>query len=138
MGYFYSKKTGGFYHNSMRHDYTQWPDNAVQITDEEHRKLLSGQSKGKIITYDNHGYPVLSDPPAPSQENLIEKARKMKNQLMAEVNSIILPLQDAMDLDIATDGEREQLLTWKKYRVLLNRVNISTTPNINWPTKPNI
>ncbi|HDP9832572.1 TPA: tail fiber assembly protein [Escherichia coli] len=26
--------------------------------------------------------------------------------------------------------------TWKKYRVLLNRVDTSTAPDIEWPTVP--
>ncbi|WP_162777312.1 tail fiber assembly protein, partial [Escherichia coli] len=25
---------------------------------------------------------------------------------------------------------------WKKYRVLLNRVNTTTAPDIEWPTNP--
>ncbi|WP_163823132.1 tail fiber assembly protein, partial [Proteus mirabilis] len=28
------------------------------------------------------------------------------------------------------------LQKWKKYRVLLNRVDISTAPDIEWPQKP--
>ncbi|HAV9103982.1 TPA: tail fiber assembly protein [Escherichia coli] len=32
---------------------------------------------------------------------------------------------------------RETLLAgWKKYRVLLNRVDTSTAPDIEWPTSP--
>ncbi|HAX3031324.1 TPA: tail fiber assembly protein [Escherichia albertii] len=28
------------------------------------------------------------------------------------------------------------LLTWKTYRVLLNRVDTSVAPDIEWPVKP--
>ena len=34
----------------------------------------------------------------------------------------IAPLQDAADLEIATEEETSLLEAWKKYRVLLNRV----------------
>ncbi|MGA6000816.1 tail fiber assembly protein, partial [Escherichia coli] len=45
-------------------------------------------------------------------------------------------LQDAVDLDMATDDETKLLLAWKKYRVLLMRVNTSTALDIEWPTSP--
>ncbi|HBZ8961091.1 TPA: tail fiber assembly protein [Citrobacter freundii] len=45
-------------------------------------------------------------------------------------------LQDAVDLDIATEAEAALLLAWKKYRVLLNRINPNDTPDINWPEQP--
>ncbi|HHC0857871.1 TPA: tail fiber assembly protein, partial [Salmonella enterica] len=43
------------------------------------------------------------------------------------------PLQDAVDLVIATDEEKSQLAEWKKYRVLVNRVD---TSNPDWPDVP--
>ncbi|NPF56150.1 tail fiber assembly protein, partial [Escherichia coli] len=44
--------------------------------------------------------------------------------------------QDAADLEIATEEETLLLEAWKKYRVLLNRVDTSTAPDIEWPTNP--
>ncbi|ATZ10253.1 tail fiber assembly protein [Erwinia amylovora] len=55
---------------------------------------------------------------------------------MQSANNQIAPLQDAVDLDMATDVEKQTLADWKKYRVLLNRVDISTAPNIDWPPEP--
>ncbi|WP_173571477.1 tail fiber assembly protein, partial [Escherichia coli] len=46
------------------------------------------------------------------------------------------PLQDAADLEIATEEEISLLEAWKKYRVLLNRVNTTTAPDIEWPAVP--
>ncbi|WGL57676.1 tail fiber assembly protein [Kluyvera intermedia] len=65
-------------------------------------------------------------------------AMKMQNEqekqtLLALVASQIAPLQDAVDLDIATDSEKELLLALKKYRVMLNRVDVSDP---EWPEKP--
>ncbi|HAL0420644.1 TPA: tail fiber assembly protein, partial [Escherichia coli] len=48
----------------------------------------------------------------------------------------IAPLQDAVDLEIATEEERSLLEAWNKYRVLLNRVDTSTVPDIEWPANP--
>ncbi|EFH7717708.1 hypothetical protein GJ313_17475 [Escherichia coli] len=37
-------------------------------------------------------------------------------------------------MEIATEEENSLLEAWKKYRVLLNRVN--TTTDIEWPVAP--
>lgn len=71
------------------------------------------------------------------KEQLIAEAEQQKQSLLAEANNAIAPLQDAVDLDMATDEEIAQSMEWKKYRVLLNRVDTSTAPDIEWPEKPN-
>ncbi|MDI0552840.1 tail fiber assembly protein, partial [Escherichia coli] len=50
----------------------------------------------------------------------------------------IAPLQDAVDLEIATEEETSLLEAWKKYRVLLNRIDTSTAPDIEWPEIPSM
>lgn len=58
-----------------------------------------------------------------------------KQKLITEATEIIAPLQDAVELSMATDQEVEDLYEWKKYRVLLNRVD----PNDpHWPPKPTL
>ncbi|EHZ8239068.1 tail fiber assembly protein [Escherichia coli] len=41
-----------------------------------------------------------------------------------------------VDLEIATEEEKSLLAAWKTYRVLLNRVNTSVVPDIEWPVAP--
>ncbi|MDA4396305.1 tail fiber assembly protein, partial [Escherichia coli] len=43
---------------------------------------------------------------------------------------------DCCWLEIATEEEKALLAAWKKYRVLLNRVDTSTAPDIEWPEEP--
>ncbi|MEX9565385.1 tail fiber assembly protein [Morganella morganii] len=74
--------------------------------------------------------------PPISKEQHIAEAEAKKQSLLAEATDAIAPLQDAVDLDMATDEEVESLKEWKKYRVLLNRVNTSTAPDVDWPVKP--
>ncbi|EAW1230754.1 tail fiber assembly protein [Salmonella enterica] len=64
----------------------------------------------------------------------LREADETKNRLLQMASGKIAPLQDAVDLGIATDDEKAQLDKWKKYRVLVNRVDIS---NPDWPQKPN-
>ncbi|AWL54250.1 tail fiber assembly protein [Klebsiella pneumoniae] len=44
--------------------------------------------------------------------------------------------QDAVDAGIATTEEAAALSEWKKYRVLLMRIDTSKAPDIEWPTPP--
>ncbi|MCV8535777.1 tail fiber assembly protein, partial [Escherichia coli] len=53
------------------------------------------------------------------------EAEETKNSLMQVASEHIAPLQDAADLEIATEEERSLLEAWNKYRVLLNRVDTS-------------
>ncbi|MDE9566114.1 tail fiber assembly protein [Xenorhabdus bovienii] len=66
----------------------------------------------------------------------ISEAEYQKQNLMTEARDKILPLQDAVDLGMATDSEQITLTAWKKYRVILNRIDCSTAPDIDWPKLP--
>ncbi|EPE3729689.1 tail fiber assembly protein [Salmonella enterica subsp. enterica serovar Brandenburg] len=63
----------------------------------------------------------------------LREAEGTKSRLLQMASEKIAPLQDAVDLDIATDDEKAQLDEWKKYRVLVNRVDISKP---DWPEQP--
>ncbi len=56
----------------------------------------------------------------------------------AVADAAIAPLQDAVDIDEATDAETTLLTAWKKYRVLLNRVPAQAgyPATIDWPVAP--
>ena len=66
----------------------------------------------------------------------ITQATQQKESLLALAASKIAPLQDAVDIGIATEAETALLLAWKKYRVLLNRINPDDAPEISWPDMP--
>jgi len=53
-----------------------------------------------------------------------------------EASRIIAPLQDAVDISIATDEEIARLSEWKRYRVELSRIDVTKAPDISWPEKP--
>ncbi|HGJ5897348.1 tail fiber assembly protein [Arsenophonus apicola] len=71
-------------------------------------------------------------------ENLAkrQKLESIKQQKLFDATQIITPLQDAVDLNMMTEEEKVKLTEWKKYRVLLNRVDTSTASDIEWPKKP--
>lgn len=61
------------------------------------------------------------------------EAQRKKLELINQANSVVATLQDAVDFDMATDEEVQCLTQWRKYRVLLNRVNTSEPV---WPEVP--
>lgn len=67
---------------------------------------------------------------------LVAKVTQQKDILLALAASKIGPLQDAVDLGIATGTETAFLLAWKRYRVLINRIKLEDAPDIYWPELP--
>ena len=66
----------------------------------------------------------------------VNQALTKKNQFLAEAASQLSYLQDAIDSQIASEQEAQLLVEWKKYRVLINRIDIELAPNIEWPNQP--
>lgn len=68
----------------------------------------------------------------------VTAANATKMTLMKNASEQIEPLQDAVDLDMATDDEKSRFNEWRKYRVLLTRVDTSSAPTITWPEVPSV
>lgn len=62
-------------------------------------------------------------------------ARELKERMSIAINTIST-LEDAVDLAMATDAEKDSLMAWRTYRVLLSRVDTSIAPDIGWPPLP--
>lgn len=71
-----------------------------------------------------------------SRDELIALALEKKKSLMVAAGEAMAPLQDAVELEVATEEEKELLIDWKRYRVLLNRVDVCSAPEIEWPPVP--
>lgn len=134
--YYFSPSTGGFYAREIHGDAI--PEDAVEVSDEIHASMMEGQSQGKVIVAGDGGYPMLADPPPPTPEQLATAALVKRDILLRNAATRIAPLQDAVDLGIATDEEAAALLSWKQYRVALNRINTQEgfPANIVWPVSP--
>lgn len=66
----------------------------------------------------------------------VSEAEATKSTRLGEASEKIAWLQDAVDVGLATNDEIAALTAWKKYRVQLSRIDVSTAPDINWPLKP--
>lgn len=70
----------------------------------------------------------------------VAEAEQEKTRLQSIAASQISILQDATDPGVMGDnilpGDIALLKLWRQYRVLLNRIDTSTAPNIIWPESP--
>jgi len=74
--------------------------------------------------------------PTTEAENAVLIASSRLAAEMDVANRTIAPLQDAVDISIATDDETTRLSEWKRYRVALSRIDTSKAPGIEWPVMP--
>ena len=117
---FASKSNRGFYDAEI-HGAGLIPDDAIEISAEYHAELLAGESGGKIITWRDDGFPVLADPPPPSDEALAAVERVWRDQRLLETDGVVARHRDEQEAhghqvlaDDAQAGDRRE-------RVLRNR-----------------
>lgn len=70
-----------------------------------------------------------------SQEDIITSNKNIKKLLIDEANQKIAILQDIINLEMQESNEDEQLKKWKKYRILLTRIDTDNI-EIKWPEEP--
>ncbi|EPM2799852.1 tail fiber assembly protein, partial [Yersinia enterocolitica] len=111
-------------------------NNLVVVTDEElgtyWRQLPPiGKILGVAI-----GRPAWVDLPPLTHDELVASINAKKSQLKSVADSEISWRQDAVDVGYAEGNEVTELAAWKKYRVLLMRIDALKTADITWPQLP--
>ncbi|EPT4025516.1 tail fiber assembly protein [Enterobacter roggenkampii] len=115
-----------------------WPASAVLMTEEETSTYWKQTPPvGKLLGVEDD-HPAWVNLPAPTPEQLTALADQQKAALRQTADAEIAWRQDAVDAGIATADEAAALAGWKKYRVLLMRVDTSKAPAIEWPTPPDV
>ncbi|MFD0710183.1 tail fiber assembly protein [Photorhabdus akhurstii] len=138
--YFYSAKTNAFYPVELEQNYIasgSLPDDIIEVSIDIYQEYAANNApEGKYRIAGQNGLPEWADIPPPTKEELQQYIESKKQQFILEASQKIAPLQDAVDLGIANKEEEAALLVWKKYRVMLNRIDISQAPDIEWPEQP--
>lgn len=130
MRIFCSKSVPGFYVEGI----SIMPDDAMEISESLWQQLLEGQSAGQVIDF-SQTPPALIDYVRTVADDIAEaEAKKSELRLLADES--IAPLEDGEKIGIATDAELAQLNSWRKFRVLLNRIDTTKAPDLIWPDKP--
>lgn len=129
--YKFSAETNGFYLTGF---HTDIPADAVDITENKWRELMSGQEAGKIISADDTGYPVLLDRPAPTHEQFVAAAEQEKqnriDEALQSISVISLKLRAGRSL---TDSEQLRLDSTLDYIDAVMATDTDTAPDIKWP-----
>lgn len=137
--YKYSPSENSFYPDDLLDVYEEagsLPDDLFDAPEELFRTYTAEPPPGKFRAAGPDGLPMWADIPPPTPEQLKEQAEQLRNSLKGQVDAEIAWRQDAVDAGIATEQEARELMAWKKYRVLLMRIDTSKAPDINWPEKP--
>jgi hypothetical protein len=70
-------------------------------------------------------------------DTIVLENKRKKLQLLQIADKNIAILQEIIDLDMQESNEEEQLKNWKKYRILLTRIDTNNT-EMKLPTEPAI
>lgn len=144
MRFFFDHDSNSFYIDAVNDSI---PHTAIEITQQQHHDLYAAINAGCVIFED-----LSYSEPRPSQFHewdgqqwvknfssydryIIEQNQTVKNSLISAANEQIAVLLDIIDLDMQSADEERQLKQWKKYRILLTRIDANQT-EINWPEKP--
>ena len=69
------------------------------------------------------------------QQRIINMNKLTLSNLLDEANNNISILQDAIDLDMQEGNEEKLIKEWKRYRILLMRIDVKI-PDVVFPYKP--
>lgn len=117
---FASKTTRGFYDAAI---HTSMPGDVVEISAENHAELLAGQSEGKVIAWGDDGFPVLVDPPPPSDEVLVAVERGWRDQRLSVTDGVVTRHRDELEEGVEPTLTAAQYTELQAYRRALR----------NWP-----
>lgn len=132
--YFYSPGNNGFYISGFND--SDMPPDVIEIGQAIFNEYSESPPSGKCRVAGEDGLPSWIDMPAPTQEEIIAANEDKRAALRVIADSEIAWRQDSVDAGIATEEETAALLEWKKYRVLLMRVDSSSPDQIVWPDAP--
>jgi hypothetical protein len=135
MKYYYSINPYAFYTEDMQ---AVWESNGFILSE------LTEISEGDYTSWFNppagmygtwvHDKPVLANLPEP---DYVLQATQKRDSLLADMQTATYTLNMKLNLGrTLTDAEKTTLNAWLDYADLLNALDLSTAPDINWPEVP--
>jgi hypothetical protein len=110
---FASKTTRGFYDAAI---HVSMPDDVVEVSREKHAELLAGQSKGKVIAWDDDGFPVLIDPPLPTFAQLVQQELVWRDGELLATDQMVTRHRDELEEGAVTTLTANQYGALQTYR----------------------
>ncbi|KWK27741.1 phage tail protein [Burkholderia stagnalis] len=111
--------------------------NVVDITDDEWRELIVGQSRGKLGILDVNMRPVLIDAPAPTRDDVAASIRGKRDSAMSATDWLVSRHQDEKLIANGTTLTAAQFSALIKYRQeLRNLSDADGWPYVALPPAP--
>lgn len=79
--------------------------------------------------------PPQPSPPVITPGEILTANTQHRDELLSRATLAIAPLQDAVDLEVATAEETALLKQWKQFRIAVNRIDCSVA-SPPWPSPP--
>nr|WP_267370682.1 tail fiber assembly protein [Gilliamella sp. B2838] len=109
----------------------------MTYTNEEYAEIaMKANKEGKVLKKVKGKLKLIEDKSIVlTDKQIVSQNQVMKNSLINEDNEKIVVLQDIIDLDMQESNQEKQQKQWRKYRILLTRVDTSDV-NALFPDKP--
>lgn len=117
MTMFYSPSSKGFFSSDI--NYSNLPNDLIEVSETDYLKVLEGQTRLKIITLDSNSNLCLSDHIKTDGE-LAAEERTWRDAELLKADYELNKVQDGDNSSIGSVGD------WRKYRIALR----------NWPESP--
>lgn len=132
----FSPGTGAFYDPaSWPHDL---PDDVVDVSKDDHARLMSELSQGRELIIGPDGYPVTAEPAAPTREQLASTARRRRDDEIAAILWLIERHRSELSLQRSTTlTDEDYILVHQHAQDLRDVPEQEGFPHdIEWPTLP--
>lgn len=108
MTIYSSNSVRGFFDSNI---HPSIPEDAVELSVEEHKALIDGQSEGKVITFPEAGKPFLAEQPKPTREQELARIRVEREVLFDTLDKaeMIATRRKNKALIAAIQTEKERL-----------------------------
>lgn len=131
----FSSTTGGFYTEAVHGDLI--PTDAIEISFEKYSELMDGVSKGKAISVDSDGYPVVSEYPEMTASKKEELARDLRNKILVQTSWMIdRHNEEKFNINKTTLSDEEFSELIKYRQELRDWPEKKGWPDIEMPPKP--
>lgn len=140
---YYSKSENAFYSEAIfgnkDNEGFSGPSDVIEITDDEHQRLLAGQAAGSVIIAGEDGSPTLADARSlMSDQQIAAQVRMQRDDLLDSSDWIVRRQADEQALGGPLTLSDDEFREWLTYRAALR--NITAQPGfpstIDWPKAP--
>ena len=133
MEFLYSPSTNAFYDPEL--SYHDLPDDVIEIGRNVHTEMMQAQADGLVISCGPEGMPIALPAPPPTAEERTSTNAAVRDRLLTAAALHIAPLQDSVDLDLASSDDKTKLKAWKTYRIEVSKTVINAAEPA-WPSPP--